>query len=121
MKRLLAVLVGLLLFVTSGVAAERPREISKKELKELLAKANTPQEHLRLARHFEAKAKKYEAESTEHADMAKMYRAQPTASEMKRPMSPDTAAHCEFLAESLGKAAKEAQALAVAHEEMAKK
>lgn len=121
MKCILAVLVGLGLLVTSGVAAERPRELSKKEIKVLLAKANTPQDHLRLARHYEAMAKKYEAESTEHADMAKMYRAQPTASEMKRPMAPDTAAHCEFIAESLGKAATEARALAVAHEAMAKK
>jgi len=121
MKRLLTVLFGLLLLATGGLAVDRPRELSKKELKELLAKAMTPQDHLRLAGHFEAKAKKYEAEASEHVDMARMYRVQPTASESKRPMSPDTAAHCDYVAESLTKAAKESRAMAAAHQEMAKK
>ena len=121
MKHLLAVLFVVALVVTSGVAVEPARELSKKEVQQLLEKASTPKDHLRLAGHYEAKATKYEADAAEHAEMAKMYRARPTASEMKRPMSPDTAAHCQFLAESLGKAAKEARAVAAAHEDMAKK
>ena len=121
MKRLLGALFGVLLFLASGMAAERPRELSKSELKTLLAKATTPQGHLRLAQHFEAKAKKYEAESLEHAELAKLYRAQPRISETKRPMAPDTAAHCDFIAEGLSKAAKEARAMGEAHSAMAKK
>jgi hypothetical protein len=117
----LAALFGIVLFMTSGMAAERPGELSKSELKALLAKASTPQEHLRLARHFEAKAKQYEAESLEHAEMAKLYRARPTTSETKRPMAPDTAAHCDLVSENLSKAASEARALAQAHSAMAKK
>lgn len=120
MNRLLVVLLGILSFVALGFAVERPRELSKKELQKLLTTASTPQDHLRLAGHFEAKAKKYEAEAASHAESAKMYRAKPTVSEVKRPMAPDTAAHCDYLAESLGKAAKEARALAAAHEAMAK-
>lgn len=120
MKRITAVLIGVILFVVSGIAAERAHELTQKELKELLTKASTPQEHLRLAAHFSAKAKKYEAESAEHAEMARMYRRQPTPSEVKRPMAPDTAAHCEFIADNLAKAAKEARAIAAAHEKMAK-
>lgn len=121
MKHCLALWIGLALLVTAGTAVERPRELSKNELKKLLEKASTPQDHLRLAGHYEARARKYEADSAEHAEMAKMYRTRPTVSEMKRPMSPDTAAHCDFLAESLGKAAKEARAMAYAHENMAKR
>lgn len=120
MKHLLAVLLSIFLVAVSAIAVERPRELSKKELKQLLEKTNTPQDHLRLAGHYEAKARKYEADAAEHADMAKMYRARPTASESKRPMAPDTAAHCDFLADSLGRAAKEARALASEHEKMAK-
>jgi hypothetical protein len=52
--------------------------------------------------------------------MAKMYRAQPTASEIKRPAAADTIAHCDSIAESLAKAAKEAKALATSHQDMAK-
>ena len=121
MKHALAVLFGVLLFVTNAVTVERPHELSKKEVTQLLQKASTPQDHARLASHYEAKAKKFEAEAAEHADMAKMYRARPTASESKRPMAPDTAAHCDFIAESLGKAAKEAHLLATAHERVAVK
>lgn len=52
--------------------------------------------------------------------MAKIYRARPTASELKRPMAPDTVAHCDYVAESLQKAAKKSRALATEHEKMAK-
>ena len=122
MKRLVAALIlGIALLVTTGIAVEKTGELSKKQLKELLSKAATPQDHNRLARHFEAKAQKYQAESAEHAEMAQIYRAKPTVSEIKRPMSPDTVAHCDFIAESLAKAAKEARALADAHKQMAQK
>lgn len=122
MKRILAALFGALLLCTSLAAAERARELSKKDLNALLASsANTARDHLRLASHFEAKALKYEAEAAEHAASAKMYRARPTASEQKHPMGPETAAHCDYLADSLAKAAKEARAMAAAHAAMAKK
>ena len=120
-KTLAALLFGIVMLTAGGIAAEPARALSSKELKTLLAKASTPQEHLRLASHFQAKANLYEAEAAEHADSAKAYRAKPTTSEMKHPMAPDTAAHCDYLADSLAKAAKEAHALAAAHEAMAKK
>ena|SRR5437764_1368456 len=120
MKRLVVVLLTALLAIASASAAQQKVELSKKEVKQLLEKASTPQDHMKLARHYTAKAKQYEAEAAEHADMAKMYRAQPTASETKRPGAADTAAHCEFIADSLTKAAKETRALAATHEQMAK-
>ena len=120
MRRLGVAIFTVLLFTMAANAARRTGELSNKEVKELLAKASTPQDHLRLAHHFAAKAKQYEAEAAQHSEMAKMYRAKPTISETKRPGAPDTAAHCEFLAGSLAKAAKEASALAGAHELMAK-
>lgn len=121
MNRLLTLMFGILLLAAAGFAAAPARELSKKELHALLASANTPQQHLRLASHFEAKARRYEADATEHAESAKAYRAQPTASAVKRPMAPDTAAHCDYLVESLAKAAKEARAVAAGHEAMSKK
>ena len=125
MKRRMLISLGPLLLASAsvgiGLAVERKGELSKKNLNALLAKMSTTQDHLRLAAHFHAVGKRYEAESAEHAEMAKMYRMKPTGSEMKHPMAPDTAAHCDYLAESIGKAAKEAHAMAMAHEAMAKK
>lgn len=122
MKRVMVSILGIaFLCVFSAAATERTNELRKREVKELIAKASTPAEHHTLALYYEAKAKKYEADAVEHADQAKAYRARPTASEMKRPMSPDTAAHCDFLAQDLSKAAKKARELAADHEEMAKK
>ena len=125
MKRRMLVMFGPLFLATAGatmaIAVEHKGELSKKDLAALLAKMSTPQDHLHLAAHFHAVGKRYEAEAAEHAEMAKMYRAKPTVSETKRPMAPDTAAHCEYLAESIGKAAKEAHSMAMAHEAMSKK
>ncbi len=125
MKRRMLISLGPLFLASAGVgiglAVQHKGEMSKKNLSALLAKMSTTQDHLHLAAHFHAVGKRYEAESAEHAEMAKMYRLKPTVSETKRPMAPDTAAHCEYLAESLGKAAKEAHSMAMAHEAMAKK
>jgi hypothetical protein len=120
MRNLFTIALTVLGLAVAGISAERPRELSRKELTALLASAATPQQHLRLAAHFEAKTLRYEADAEDHASSAKAYRAKPTASEIKRPMAPDTAAHCDYLVESLTKAAKEARALANAHAAMAK-
>jgi hypothetical protein len=120
MKRLLAVLIGALMLMTgSAGAADSAKALSKKEVKELLSKASTPQDHRRLAGHYEAKARQYEAEAADHAEMAKLLREQPTASEAKRPGAADTAAHCGAMAESLTRAAKDARAMAATHGRMA--
>ena len=121
MKRLFTILIMSTLITTAGLAAESTKMMSMKEVKALIEKASTPADHNKLAQYYRLQADKLDAEANEHADMAKMYRARPTASEVKRPMSPDTAAHCDYIAESLRKAASEARALSTAHAEMAKK
>ncbi len=98
--------------VTTASGPQRTGELSKKEVHALLADARMPQDHLRLDGHCEAKAKQYEAESAEHAEMAKMYGAQPSAS--------DTAAHCQALSATLVQAAKDARALASSEKQIAK-
>ncbi len=113
-------IIAALLFAGSGFAAEKPGELQKKELTRLLTSASSPRDHLRLAAHYTAQARRYDAEAAEHLDLAKGYRGHPSGSDQKRPMAPDTAAHCDYLAETLAKAAKAARALAAAHESMAK-
>lgn len=93
--------------------------LSVQQVQELVATAATPADHQKLARHFRALALKYEADATSHTTLAAQYKKQPTPSETKRPGAPDTASHCERFAKLAASAAKEAKALASAHEKMA--
>jgi hypothetical protein len=120
MKSFLIVLVSSVVLSVVGLAAEPARPLTKKEAMQLAASANTPADHLRLAKYFELKADKLEAEAKEHGEMAQIYRARPTASLTKRPGAVDTAAHCERLSQDLAQAAKDAKTLAGDHEAMAK-
>jgi hypothetical protein len=94
--------------------------LTGKEVRDLIANAKTPAEHRKLARHFAAVAARYEADAADHVAEAKAYRTAPGASESKRPGSPDTAAHCDRLADAARNAATAARELARDHEQMAK-
>lgn len=101
-------------------AAELKGELKSKEVKALVASAKTPADHMKLARHFSAMAEKHEAEALEHEALAVEYTRNPRLGASKHPMAPNTAEHCKYFAEHCRKAAKEMQAMAAAHEEMAK-
>lgn len=115
--------------VTSGTSAAETRTaetqassadvMSEKELLALVSTAKSREDHLKLSKHFAAMAERYEADAVEHTAMAKAYRARPTASETKRPGSPDTSAHCDRLAEFARSAAKVARELGQEHVQMA--
>lgn len=120
MKRLIAIVVSGIVLSVAGITAEKSDPLTSKQVKQLTATASTPADHLKLAKHWEATAKKLEAESKEHAEMAKTYSSNPTASETKRPGSADTSTHCERLSQDLAKAASDARALALDHQAMAK-
>ena len=93
--------------------------LTSKEVKALIATANTPADHTKLQKHFLALAAKYEADATEHAAEAQAYRKNPSFMESKNPTGPGTAAHCDRFAQLDREAAKEARDLASAHEHMA--
>lgn len=94
--------------------------LSSKEVRDLIATAKTPADHRKLAKHFAAVAARYEADAVDHVAEAKVYRSTPNAAESKRPGSPDTAVHCDRLADAARNAATAARALARDHEQMAK-
>jgi hypothetical protein len=120
MKRIAAAVVISVALAMPYYAAEPAKPLSNREVRRLIEHASNAEDHVRLAQHFSTKASRLEAEAVEHARMAKAYRSHPSASDVKRPMAPDTAQHCEYLAKSLHKAASEAGALASAHAAMAK-
>jgi hypothetical protein len=89
--------------------------LTSTELHTLVAVTPTPESHARLARHYQALAARLDRDTREHRDLAAAYRAAPTGAEAKRPGAPDTAVHCERLADRASRMAGEARALASAH------
>ena len=103
-----------------ALAAQKSSDrLTNKQVKELVANAKTPADHVKLQKHFLAVAAEYDAKATEHAAEAQAYRKNPTFMESKNPSGPSTVAHCERFAELDREAAKEAQALASANQHMA--
>ena len=102
----------------SFLAAQNTKSVdllTDKQVKELVATAKAPADHLKLQKHFLAAAAKSEAEAVEHAAEALAYRQNPRLAYA----SSSWEGHCERLAELGRAAAKEARDLASAHEHMA--
>jgi hypothetical protein len=105
---------------TVAVAGQDSKDLLEpKQVEQLVETAHTAADHQKLSRHYAALAAKYDADAARHKKLAARYRKSPTASETKRPGAPDTAAHCDRFARLAGDAAKEAAAMAAAHERMA--
>jgi hypothetical protein len=119
MKRVF-VIAATVLGLALGASAAESKTITKKEARELVNKAATPADHLKLAAYYKSEAKKFEADAEEHAGMAAGYRAAPRPSEVKLPGATDTVVHCDSISKNLKEAAVEARALAADHEAMAK-
>ncbi len=115
-----ALLGGVTMLSMAGRAQSPGQTLSKKQLSNLVANAKTAADHRKLAAHYLAAASKHEAEAQEHLELAGKYKANPTASESKRPGAPDTASHCLTFAEHCKKAAKMMRDMAAMHEEIAK-
>lgn len=115
-----AVAGAALMLPQSSNAQTTGKTLSKKQLKDLVATAKTAADHRKLAEYYRAAAAKHEAEAKEHVELAAKYRANPTASETKRPGAPDTASHCLTFAEHCRKQAAIMTEMAAMHEEMAK-
>ena len=93
-------------------------ELTRREVKRLTATAELPAEHLKLARYYASKADKLEANGVAFAKAAATYRNAPA---IKNLMAPTTPARYDFMANGFREGAKVNRALAVSHEEMAKR
>ena len=123
MKRIGSIF-ALMLAMTITVIAQvsptsqvKPEKLSKSELRSLIATATTPEQHMRLAQYYEAKAQRHFAESNEHQEMAERFRMNPMMNNDKRVFG--TVKHCEYYAESFKQQAVKMQNLAHIQEEMA--
>ena len=114
-----AVAMAMLAAVVAVPAGAKDKQLSQRELKNLIANAKTKAEHERIAQYFDAEAGKYEAEAKEHAELAQSYRKAGAAS-TKYPGGMQSFNHCDALSKSLLKAAEDARQLAAEHREMEK-
>ena len=101
----------------SPTAPVKPEKLSKSELRSLIATATTSEQHMRLARYYEAKAQRYMAESNEHQKMAEQFKKNPMMNNDKRVFG--TVNHCEYYAQSFKQQAVKMQSLANMQEDMA--
>jgi len=123
MSKFLNVTRNLVLLATAAVLTTpfaNAQVLGKAELKKLVATASTPQDHERIAKHFDAKAVQYETDAKDHEELAAEYAATPTGHEQKHPMSGLTAEHCRYFAKEARRAAEEARKIAADHRQMAK-
>lgn len=121
-KSFLASTVLVSLILLPGRAMGNPQQglLKPREVNALIAGAATPADHLKLARHFSAKAAFHEAEAAEHEALAEDYAKHPWKSFSKVPMAPNTVEHCKWFAQHCRRAAAEMRALAQAHDAMAR-
>ena len=116
MKRIGSIF-ALMLAMTITVIAQvsptspvKPEKLSKSELRSLIATATTPEQHMRLAQYYAAKAQRYFAESNEHQEMAEQFRNNPMMNNDKRRFG--TVDHCEYYAQFFKQRAINMQSLA---------
>lgn len=96
---------------------------TRKELVTLLKTAKEPPEHRRIAAYYRAEAARLTQSAKEHAELATIYQQThpfPAMESKHGDMFGQGASHCQKFAELVKEQAKEAEALAVLHEEMAK-
>jgi hypothetical protein len=105
------------------MAAKNKPVLSKKELKVLLRTAKEPPEYRKIAEYHRQEAQRLIATSKEHAELAEIYARNPPfpAMEAKHGSSfGQGASHCRHWTQLYTEQAKEAEALAALHEDMAK-
>jgi hypothetical protein len=109
--------------LSTYVAASENQVITKKEFKTLLKTAKEPVEQRKIAEYYRQEAARLTASAKEHEELAEFYAKNPPFPAMgaKHDMAfGQGAQHCKRWAEFSAKQAKEAEALAAMHEEMAK-
>jgi len=104
------------IFVPQGVKIpSKPSILSTKELKQLIASAKSPEDHLRIASYYEEEAKRLGEKKAEHTEMGAEYDRNP----QRYPSKLSLGQHCRNLAGYYGLAEQKALELAGVHKQMA--
>ena len=92
--------------------------LSKKQLAALVASANTPAEHERIAAYYRAESERLSAEADQHANMASKFLSNPVANNDKSVRG--TVSHCISMERRLRAKSAKARALADEHKRLAR-
>jgi hypothetical protein len=95
-----------------------PKELTKGEVKRLVATAKSPEDHLTIARYYRAEANGLDVQAVRYEQAATSLRNGPV---VKNFASPTTAARLEFAASGFREEAKADRGFATSHEEMAER
>ena len=93
--------------------------LSKKQLAALVASANTPAEHERIAAYYGAESERLSAEADQDADMASKFLGNPAANNEKSVRG--TVGHCISMERNLRAKSAKARALAREHRRLARR
>jgi len=100
-------------------AAETSPSLSKKELKSLLATANTPADHQRLAAYYRDKAQRLTEKAQKFSSQADQLATQPATIESKQGISCNCASHYRYFSKLYAREAKDSEMLAAQHAQLA--
>ena len=95
------------------------QQMSKQELKALLASTRSREDHQKLAAYYRQEADRLLAEAQKHDEMAEMYQKNPHPFTQKNPAAFGEQ-HCRHLADTYRKKTVKAQSIAALHEDMAR-
>src|SRR6202165_3622869 len=109
-------LTFLVLLAAGYTAAGQRPSLNKKEVKALIASANTKEDHLKLADYYKAEAERLEAEAKDHDEMAEMYKKNPTPMAVKPPEAIGEG-HCHEIARRYRESAAKTRELAAMPEQ----
>ena len=93
-----------------------PHQLTSKEVKRLTVTAKSANDHLTIAKYYEAEADRLEAQAAGYEEAAAGYRHSPMP---KNLMSPTTPGRYDYLAQGFRKEAKSDRALAASQKQMA--
>jgi hypothetical protein len=110
----------LLLLPLRATAETQPKTLSKKELKVLLATAKTAADHQRIAAFYRQEFQRLTARARYHEEMAAIYEKNPLSFEGKFPYGTVGLSHCRQFSQHYRAQARQAESLAIRHEEMAR-
>jgi hypothetical protein len=119
MKRIISIVfLAAMAFSISMSAAKPTVDLTKKEVKNLIVTAKTPDDHLKLAHYYNQRAEVLLVKSKEHEEMAEASRNNRMAGSKFFPM---TVGHCESSAKSYRQDAEKLKVIAAEHRAMAEK
>lgn len=95
---------------------DAPHQLTRREVKRLTVTARTADDHLTIAKYYEAEADRLDAQAGGYGEAAAHYRYHP---EPKNLMSPGTAERYDHLAQGFRKEARSDRALAASQKQMA--